>query len=344
MAQPHSFRSSSEAVRTSTGIVIPVFFPPGVDRQVGHQLLADTVDACVRQVERPESVCLSVDGESYGRDIGEILARRFQVRLTWCRRNKGKLQAVRRGMEVLLEEGGHDYLAALDADGDHFPHELANGVRSAQYARRRDPDLEVLVLGRRISRHRPMGLMRGELEELADRVLLDALAYSAAVQGQPLQLEYATVLEEFPDFHSGFKMLTRDLARQVFLTEPELCGGTEDAYFRHGCEAVVTVESLLAGARLVVFNRTTLNEPVVSSFGLLERTRMVADKIVWPCRRLGIPGRFVRQWLRNHLPRLLLSTLTPQGREELKQIRRLVLEDLGLEDDPEEPIEAPLIV
>ena len=328
----------------STGIVIPVFFPRGVDRQVGHQLLADAVDACVRQVERPESVCLSVDGESYGRDIGEVLARRFRVRLTWCRRNKGKLQAVRRGMEVLLEEGVHEYLAALDADGDHFPHELANGVRSAQYACRQDPELEVLVLGRRISRHRPMGLMRGELEELADRVLLDALAYAAAVRGQPLRLEYATVLEEFPDFHSGFKMYTRGLARHVFLSEPELCGGTEDAYFKHGCEAVVTVESLLAGARLVVFNRTTLNEPVVSSFGLLERTRMVADKIVWPCRRLGIPGRFVRQWLRNHLPRLLLSTLTPQGREELKQIRRLVLEDLGLEDDPEEPIEAPLIV
>ena len=71
---------------------------------------------------------------------------------------------------------------------------------------------------------------------------------------------------------------------------------------------------------------------------------MVADKIVWPCRRLEIPGPFVQQWLRNHLPRLLLSTLTPRGREELKQIRRLVLEDLGMEDDADEPIEAPLIV
>ena len=211
MIQAHSFRSSTEAVRTSTGIVIPVFFPPGVDQQVGHDLLSDTVDACVRQVERPESVCLSVDGEPYGRDVGEVLSRRFQVRLTWCPRNKGKLQAVRRGMEVLLEEGGHDYLASLDADGDHFPHELANGIRSAQYARRKDPDLEVLALGRRISRHRPMGLMRGEMEELADRILLDALAYSATVRGCPLRLEYATVLEEFPDFHSGFKMLTRDL-------------------------------------------------------------------------------------------------------------------------------------
>ena len=182
------------------------------------------------------------------------------------------------------------------------------------------------------------------MEELADRVLLDALTWWAAVRGAPLRLEYATVLEEFPDFHSGLKILTRDLARQVFLTEPDLCGGTEDAYFKHGCESVVTVESLLAGGCLVVFNRTTLNEPVISSFGLLERTRMVADKIVWPCRRLEVPGHFVRQWMRNHLPRLLLSTLTPQGREELKQIRRLVLEDLGMDGAAEEPIEAPLIV
>ena len=52
---------------------------------------------------------------------------------------------------------------------------------------------------------------------------------------------------------------------------------------------------------------------------------MVADKIVWLCRRL------------------LLSTLTPQERKELKQIRRLVLEDLGLEDDPDELIEVPVV-
>jgi hypothetical protein len=106
----------------------------------------------------------------------------------------------------------------------------------------------------------------------------------------------------------------------------------------------MTVETLLAGACLAAFNRTTLNEPVISSFGLLERTRMVADKIVWPCRRLQVPGRFVRQWLRNHLPRLLLTTLAPQGRDELRQVRRLVLEDLGLEDEPDEAVGGPMFV
>ena len=53
---------------------------------------------------------------------------------------------------------------------------------------------------------------------------------------------------------------------------------------------------------------------------------MVADKIVWLCRRL------------------LLSTLTPQERKELKQIRRVVLEGPGLEDNQDELIEAPLTV
>ena len=58
---------------------------------------------------------------------------------------------------------------------------------------------------------------------------------------------------------------------------------------------------------------------------------MVADKIIWPCKRLGVPASFVDQWLRNHMPRLLLNTLAPEGKEELLQIRRLVLAAFGLE-------------
>ena len=71
---------------------------------------------------------------------------------------------------------------------------------------------EVLVLGRRSSKQRPLGFLRGELEELADRVLLDALAYDAAVSGVPLRLECATAVEEYPDFHSGYKLFSRRTA------------------------------------------------------------------------------------------------------------------------------------
>jgi hypothetical protein len=203
---------------------------------------------------------------------------------------------------------------------------------------------DVLVLGRRLSRHRPLGYLRGELEELADRMLLDALAYRAARDGRPLRLEYATPLEEFPDFHSGYKLFSRGAAEAVFRADPQPCGLSATAYWRHAVEAVMTVEALLAGACLVLVNRSTLNQQPMSTFGLLDRARLTADKIAWPCRRLGVPGAFVDQWLRNHLPRLLLSTLVPQGQQELAAVRRLVLEEFGIERDAEEELGRPLFV
>ena len=97
----------------------------------------------------------------------------------------------------------------------------------------------------------------------------------------------------------------------------------------------MSVEALKGGAHLVLVSRSALNEQPVSSFGLLNRERLVADKMIWPCRRLEIPPLFVDQWLRNHIPRLLLNTLVPQGKEELLQIRRMVLEgiDAAATDD-----------
>jgi len=48
---------------------------------------------------------------------------------------------------------------------------------------------------------------------------------------------------------------------------------------------------------------------------------------------LGVPALFVEQWLCNHLPRLLLNTLVPEGKQELLQIRRLVLQAFDLPEE-----------
>ena len=333
-----------ELMRHHTGVVIPVYMPPGIDRDLGRDLLADTVQAYVRQLGSPAVLCLSVDGENFGREIAEELSRQFGVLCCWGPENKGKLQAVRHGMARLFENPELRYLTVVDSDGDHFANELSNLVRAASYAQTRPQVDEVMVLGRRTSRHRPLGFLRGELEELADRVLLDALAYDAAVRGRPLRLECATALEEFPDFHSGFKLFSRGAAQETFLRPPQLCGASEDAYFRHGCEAAMTVEAMQSGAYLVLVNRSTHNEQPISTFGLLDRERMVADKIIWPCKRLQIPPVFVDQWLRNHMPRLLLTTLAPQGQEELRRIRQLILAEFGMDGAGGEPPWGPLFV
>ena len=337
-----SYTAAARAVLSQTGIVIPVYFPVEGDNAVGYRLLRETVAACKAHMADATCLCLSVDGEAHGREIAEELANVHGVQVCVAERNRGKLQGVRNGMQRLYENEDLRYLGIVDSDGDHFANEIVNLVRTAQYFCAHVGAGEVLVIGERTTRHRPMGFLRGELEEVADRVMMDMLAYHAVVEGQPLRLEGVTTFGEYPDFHSGFKLYTRGAAAATFLGEPQLCGASEDAYFRHGCESVMSIEPLLAGAVLALARRSTFNEQPVSTFGLLDRDRMVADKIIWPAKRRGIPLPFLDQWLRNHLPRLLLNTLAPQGQEELVTIRRLILDEFeggqALGDDLVRPL------
>ena len=237
------------------------------------------------------------------------------------------------------------YIAVVDQDGDHFANELLNFLRAAEHITNHRTTDQILILGRRISRHRPMGFLRGELEELCDRVLLDALMYNAVVKQYPLPLEYMVALEEFPDFHSGYKVFSHATAEAVFLKPPQQMGVSESCYYRHAVEAVMVVEALEEGAYLGVVNRSTFNEQPISTFGLLNRIQLAADKIIWPSKRLSIPLPFVKQWLANHISRLLLHTLAPDGKRELEQIRHMVIQSLAENPNEEiEPLFQPLSV
>jgi hypothetical protein len=313
------------ATRERTGVVIPVYLPEGIDRRQGEALLRETAASYCAQVADPRTVCLAVDGASYGAETARRLAQELGTSLHVAPDNRGKLSATANGVRTVMQDAKLAYVALVDQDGDHFAHELPNFVRAALHVTARTGDDRVLVLGRRISRHRPMGFLRGELEEFADRVLLDALAYHAATTGRPLRLEYATTLDEFPDFHSGYKLFSRRTAQDVFLGHPQRAGVAEACYYRHAVEAVMVVEALEQGAWLGVVNRSTLNEQPISTFGLLNLSQLVADKIIWPCKRLDVPAPFVRQWMANHAPRLLLNTLAPAGKDELARIQERVM-------------------
>ncbi|MFC1573687.1 hypothetical protein ACFL30_00725 [Candidatus Latescibacterota bacterium] len=324
-----SFSIAQSVLRKKTGIVIPVYFPESIDLNVGKELLDDTVASFCSQVDDPENICLSIDGENAGTKVIKRISAQYGVSHCIFPDNRGKLHAIGYGMRYLFERKKHDYIAVVDQDGDHFAHELINFLRAALFISGRAGDDRILVLGRRISRHRPMGFLRGELEELADRVLLDALYYHAAVTGSPLRMEIANVFDEYPDFHSGYKLFSVKTAHEVFLANPEFAGVPEDSYYRHAVEAVLVVEALESGAYLGVVNRTTINEQQISTFGLMNRIQLVADKIIWPCKRLKVPLPFVEQWLANHIPRLLLHTFASQGKDELLAIRKTVLEAFG---------------
>jgi hypothetical protein len=321
-----SSQKATEILKQQTVIVIPVYLPGEIDTARGERLLEDNVELCCAQVSDPSLICLSVDGEAFGTDVTRRLAKTYGVSTAVSPVNRGKLQAARVGARRLLERQGVSYLAVLDQDGDHFANELLNFLRAAEHISAENGTDRVLILGRRISRHRPIGFLRGELEELADRVLLDALSYRAAVKDRPLPLQYVTTLDEFPDFHSGYKLFSRATASDVFLRDPQLAGVTEDCYYRHACEAVMVVEALEHGACFGSINRSTVNEQPVSTFGLMATGRLHADLIIWPCKRLDVPASFVMQWMANHIPRLLLGTLGSQGKEELERVIELVWE------------------
>jgi hypothetical protein len=317
--------SAIETLEQATGVVLPVYFRPDTDPAYAVALLGATVRMFVREIVDPAAICLSVDGSGLSLAVARQVASEYATQLVHAEPNRGKLASVRNGMARLLQQPQLRYLAAADCDGDHFANELLNFVRCAENVSQTLGTGRVIVLGVRVSRHRALGFLRAEQEELADRILLDALHYAAAHTGRPLALQYATPLEDVPDFHSGYRLFSRETAADVFLSEPLLAGCDEIAYYRHACEAVMMVEALQRGATLALVNRRTFDEQPISSFARLDRSQLAADMIIWPCKRLNIPGPFVAQWLANHLPRLLLGTLVPQGRAELLAIRNLVL-------------------
>ena len=321
-----------EELRESSGIVIPTFFPTSDDRDLAARLLSDTVLGCCRQTGSPSRVCISVDGINPAVEVARRLSEAYGVRVVVSPRNRGKLGAVQAGLESLAEDDSLRYFILVDQDADHFPNEMATFIRVTRHVATTAGVDRILVLGRRSSRHHPMGYLRGELEELADRMLIDCLHYYAAQTGRPLNLQFAMLLDEFPDFHSGYKLLTREVVTSILANGFPLEGLPEEAVYRHAVEAVLVVEAHLAGALLASAPRTTINEQPVTAFGQLNRCRLISDKIVWPARRLQIPPKFVGQWLDNHLARLRLSTLVPSGKEELLEIRRLVRRSIDLPD------------
>lgn len=329
MSTAHLAQHARQLLRDETGIVIPVYFPEQLDNRQGELLLADTVAGYCAQVADPAHICLSVDGSAVGADVAERVANTFQVSSVVSPHNVGKLHAARQGVQFLFATAAPQYLAIIDQDGHHFAQELLNFLWAADHIAHAQQTDRILVLGRRITRHRSMGFLRGELEELCDRLLLDALQYRAVVAQRPLALDSAFLFDEFPDFHSGYKLFSAPTARAVFLESPQQAGVSDRCYFQHACEAVMTVEAIEHGAYLGVVNRTTFNEQPVSTFGQFNQVQLAADMIIWPCKRLQIPRPFVEQWFANHLPRLLLHTVAPDGRETLAHVRQTVLATLS---------------
>eukprot|EP01079_Euglenida_sp_SAG-EU17-18_P005738 gene5738-1023_t len=317
-----TFVAARDAIHNQTAVIISVYIPRSVDQAVTKALLDDNIESVLSSGLPGSRLYLSVDGSDNGASVTQELATKHQVQTVIADVNGGKLAAIRNAATVALKDQAVCYVALIDQDGDHFGNELANMMRQCLHTQGHAGTNNVLVLGSRTTLHHPMGFLRGELEAFADRLLLDSLGYMfCAIREQPLNLQYTTNIDEVPDFHSGYKVLTRPAAVAALTRTPNKCNQTDQCYFHHNVESVMVVESLMSGATLACCRRSTMNEQPVSTFGLMNRSQLVSSKIIWPARRLGVPPEFVKQWLQNHVPRLLLTTLSPDGTNEVTETR-----------------------
>jgi len=317
---------SESRVREIAGMVVPVWFAKSASASLAEKLLTLTLDN-FRQYVQSENVCLVVDGDERSFKV----ARRVQKAtsegsgdsfpLLYLEENRGKHYAVTEGILRLMQKKSIGYFVVRDCDADHFICDLPNLVRSAHHISARERTDRVLVIGRRIDRHGPLGFCRGQMEELCNRVLLDAMKYRLAKRDRILKAQYYSPYGDVPDFKSGYKVYSRGVARLAFRRNPQfLCLEPKD-YWRHGAEPIPLVEAVLAGAVIGEMNRTTVDGQPTTTFTESSAADMHVKTLAWAFCRLRVPPKCAEQIFDNHIPRLLLAN-EASGRERLDAIKR----------------------
>ncbi len=282
------------ALAPRVGVIIPAYFSAGVDDDLVRHLLWMTL-ADGPLYAPPGQTWVVVDGDARtARVLGELLAARFArddaPRVLALSENRGKFGALCAGVAALLDAApGVDYVAIRDGDGDHSSSEMIGLVRAADHLARALGHGRVILIGARHSRHRPMGWIRGELEDLLDGVTADALAYALARQGRVPAISSAGVAGA-PDLSSGFKIYGRELARALFgEAEPHFATLSPADYWHYGPETVTVVEAVLQGAVIAELPRTTWDGQPATSFGEFRHVALYGELLAWVYARLDIP-------------------------------------------------------
>lgn len=317
---------SEGEVRDIAGMVVPVWFSRKAQSALAERLLTLTLDN-YEQYVRPENVCLVVDGDErslrIARKVQKALAKAGGVgfEVLYLEENRGKHYAVTEGILWLMNRKGIKYFVVRDCDADHFICDLPNLVRSAHHISVTEKTDRVLIVGRRIDRHRPLGFRRGEMEELCNRVMLDAMNYRLAKQRRIVNSQYYSPYGDVPDFKSGYKVYSRSVARRVFKRKPPLLCLEANDYWRHGAEPIPIVEAVLNGAIIGEMNRTTFDVQPTTTFTESSAMDMHVKTLAWAFCRCRVPLKCAEQMFDNHIPRLLLLT-DAAGREKLDALKR----------------------
>jgi hypothetical protein len=314
-----------------TGMVIPAYFSAKPPDEMIRQLLWMTLADC-RHYLPLTNVWVVVDGDARTARLVEELRAQMErdhgatFRVLALPENRGKLGVFRAGIPALLAaQPDLQFVAVRDGDGDHAMSDLPTLLRLAQHLCVVQGDTQVLAIGARLSRSRPMGWVRGELEALLDQLTLDALAYALARQGRALDLSQCRG-QGVPDLSSGYKVYGRRSAEALFLHHaPRLLTLSEHDYWHFGPETVTIIEGLLDGLLIGEATRTTLDGQPTTSFGEFRHVALYGELLAWVYARLEIPLAVAAQLYDNLIPPLPLRTSAP-GAETLAQLRTYALE------------------
>ncbi len=275
----------------------------------------------------PENVCLVVDGDERSLKIARSVQKTLSkppsgsFEILYLDENRGKHYAVTEGIQRLMQRRALEYFVVRDCDADHFICDLPNLVRSAHHIAITEKTNRVLIIGRRIDRHRPLGFRRGQMEELCNRVMLDVMNYRLARQGQLLNTRYYSPYGDVPDFKSGYKVYSRATARLAFRRSPRLLCLSPKDFWRHGAEPIPIVEAVLAGAIIGEMNRTAFDVQPTTTFTESSAVDMHVKTLAWAFCRCRVPLKCAQQMFDNHIPRLLLGT-DAAGIEQLDAIKQ----------------------
>lgn len=311
-----------DTIYAATGVVVPAFFSASTNEETVARLLRMTL-ADLPRIVAPENVWLVVDGDPRTAEIarGVLPCIAPELQLLSLPSNQGKLGAMREGTLALLATRPQvRYVAFLDGDGDHMATVVPRLVRTVAYIEGARGIEDVVVIGARASRSRPMGWLRGELEELLDQVTVDALAYALARQGRVLDVS-CFLPGQVCDISSGFKVFTRHLVANTVARAPGFLGTISRAdYDRYGPETMTVVEAALAGALVAEAQRPTWDGQPTTAYGEYRLVAVYGELLAWVWERLDISVEGAAAMFDNRAPARALRT-TQEGVKLLAEVR-----------------------
>lgn len=299
--------TTAEKMRRSVGSVIPVWFSESASAEQMYRFLSGTL-ADAELFADPARLVLVVDGcpraEEPTRRAAEEFAARAgaEPRLIVNEVNGGKGDAVCTGFERLLADESVEALNVRDADGDHDIYDLPQLFRLFETVRAQIGSDRLFALGCRASLTRPMGFARGELEQVLNRVTIDAVNAKLAPSGGAVDERFTARYGREPDFQSGYKLYSREAAATLIeVLRAADAAAPQQRVMHWGVEFIPTTELLLRGFVPAALQRVTWDGQPQTTFDDSDIAYAYSRQISWLFERLDLPATVAMPLLENAL-------------------------------------------